>query len=68
VARTTPDLDELRRASEVFVVSATRPVLPVHAVLLPDGSELELPAPGPVTAQVQARFAEHIAATLDPLP
>jgi branched-chain amino acid aminotransferase len=68
VARTTPDLDELRRAAEVFVVSATRPVLPVHAVLLPDGSELELPAPGPVTAQVQARFAEHIAATLDPRP
>jgi branched-chain amino acid aminotransferase len=66
VARTTPDLDDLRRVDEVFVVSATRPVLPVHAVLLPDGSELELPAPGPVTDRIRARFAEHIAATLDP--
>jgi branched-chain amino acid aminotransferase len=68
VARTTPDLDDLRRADEVFVVSATRPILPVHAVVLPDGSELELPAPGPSTAQLQGRFAEHIAATLDPRP
>jgi branched-chain amino acid aminotransferase len=68
VARTTPDLDDLRRVDEVFVVSATRPVLPVHAVLLPDGSELELPAPGPVTDRIRARFAEHIAATLDPRP
>jgi hypothetical protein len=40
VERTTPTLDDLRRADEIFVVSATRPVLPVHAVLLPDGSEL----------------------------
>jgi branched-chain amino acid aminotransferase len=67
VARTTPDLDALRAADELFVVSATRPVLPVRAVLLPDGTELELPAPGPTTASVRARFDEHIDAHLDPV-
>jgi branched-chain amino acid aminotransferase len=68
VDRTTPGLDELRTADEVFVVSATRPVLPVHAVLLPDGTELALPAPGPVTRDLATRFSEHIHTTLDPLP
>ncbi len=63
----TPDLDDLRAADEVFVVSATRPTLPVHAVLIGD-EELELPAPGPVTAHIAATFEEHIEATLDPLP
>jgi branched-subunit amino acid aminotransferase/4-amino-4-deoxychorismate lyase len=63
----TPDLDDLRAADEVFVVSATRPTLPVHAVLIGD-EELELPAPGPVTASLAAAFDEHIEATLDPLP
>jgi branched-chain amino acid aminotransferase len=68
VERTTPGLDELRTADEVFVVSATRPVLPVHAVLLPDGTELALPAPGPVTSDLATRFSQHIHATLDALP
>jgi branched-chain amino acid aminotransferase len=63
----TPGLDDLRAADEVFVVSATRPTLPVHAVLIGD-EELELPAPGPVTARLAAAFEEHIEATLDPLP
>lgn len=63
----TPDLDDLRAADEVFVASATRPTLPVHAVLL-DDEELELPAPGPVTAHVRDAFDAHIEATLDPLP
>jgi branched-chain amino acid aminotransferase len=67
VARTTPDVDALRSADEVFVVSATRPVLPVHAVLLTDGSEVEFPAPGPVTAALRERFHAHIEATLDPV-
>lgn len=62
-----PDLDDLRRAEEVFVISATRPILPVHVVLVGD-VELELPAPGPVTARVRASFDEHITTTLDPLP
>lgn len=51
------DLDD---ADEVFVVSATRPVLPVHAV-----DEREFPAPGPVTTRIAERFDEHIARTLD---
>jgi branched-chain amino acid aminotransferase len=68
VTRDTPDLDRLRQADEVFVVSATRPVLPVHAVVLPDGGERELPAPGPVTTTVRAAFDAHIEATLDPAP
>jgi branched-subunit amino acid aminotransferase/4-amino-4-deoxychorismate lyase len=67
VERTVPALDDLRAADEVFVVSATRPVLSVHAVVA-DGEELELPAPGPVTAEVGAAFDAHIDATLDPLP
>lgn len=62
-----PGLDDLRAADEVFVVSATRPILPVHAVLV-DGDELELPAPGPVTADARTRLDAHIEATLDPLP
>lgn len=63
-----PDLAALARADEVFIVSATRPCLPVHAVQLPDGTRLELPAPGPVTAALQARLEEHLLATLDPAP
>jgi hypothetical protein len=51
----------------VFVVSATRPTLPVHAVVIGD-EELELPDPGPVTARSPPPFEEHIEATLDPLP
>jgi branched-chain amino acid aminotransferase len=66
VTRTTPGLDELRSADELFVASATRPVLPVHAVLLPDDTELEFPAPGPATTDIRARFEAHIEAHLDP--
>jgi branched-subunit amino acid aminotransferase/4-amino-4-deoxychorismate lyase len=66
LAFTVPTLDDVRAADEIFVLSATRPVLPVHAVLLGPDDRLALPAPGPVTAQVAAAFAEHIAATLDP--
>lgn len=57
---TTADLD---RADELFAVSATRPILPVSAV-----DDRHLPSPGPVTARLRERFAEHIDATLDPLP
>jgi branched-chain amino acid aminotransferase len=68
VAHTVPALEDVIGADEAFVVSATRPILPVHAVVLPDGAEVEFPAPGPVTEELATRFAEHIAATLDPLP
>lgn len=57
-------LDDVRGADEVFVVSATRPVVPVHAVVLPDG-ERTFPAPGPVVADLQARFRSHLRACLD---
>ena len=67
VVPTVPTLADLRAADEVFVASATRPILPVHVVLLGD-DELELPAPGPVTSRVRTAFDHHIEATLDPLP
>jgi branched-chain amino acid aminotransferase len=56
-------LEHLLTADEVFVVSATRPVLPVHAV-----DDAEFPAPGPLTAETREAFAAHIDATLDPAP
>lgn len=65
IERTTPDLDDLRTADEVFVVSATRPVLPVHAVLLGVEDEVEYPAPGPVTDRLIQQFDAHITANLD---
>jgi branched-chain amino acid aminotransferase len=66
--RTLLGLHDVRAADEVFVLSATRPVLPVHAVLLASDDRLELPAPGPVTARVAAAFATYLDATLDPRP
>ncbi|MFO7779270.1 MAG: aminotransferase class IV [Nitriliruptoraceae bacterium] len=66
VTPTTPGLEQLLAADELMVLSATRPCLPVHALHLPDGQRLELPAPGPVTTQLQAQLQEHIASTLDP--
>ncbi|MBW3657792.1 MAG: aminotransferase class IV [Actinobacteria bacterium] len=63
IERGTPTVADLDTADEVFVVSATRPVLPVHAV-----GDREYPAPGPVTEDLRSRFDDHIDATLDPLP
>ena len=60
-----PTLDDLRSADELFVVSAARPVVPVHSVLIGD-EELRFPSPGPETARLQAAFDEHVLATLDP--
>lgn len=56
-------ISDLLAADEVFVVSATRPVLPVHAV-----GDAEYPAPGPRTAELRDAFHAHIEATLDPPP
>ena len=66
IERTTPDLAAVRTADELFVVSATRPVLPVHAVLLDGADEVEFPTPGPTTARLQDAFAAHILDHLDP--
>ncbi|MFN2556578.1 MAG: aminotransferase class IV [Nitriliruptorales bacterium] len=56
-------LEEVLTAEEAFVLSATRPVLPVHAI-----GDLEFAAPGPVTAETRAAFAAHVDANLDQLP
>lgn len=63
VVRGTPTVTDLAAAEEVFVASATRPVLPVHAI-----GDREYPTPGAVTEELRRRFDEHIDATLDPLP
>lgn len=60
-----PTLADLRAADELLVVSATRPGLPVHRLLLADGEVRDLPAPGPVTSQVRDRLEAHLDATLD---
>jgi branched-chain amino acid aminotransferase len=67
IERTTPTLDDLRDADEAFVLSATRPVVPVHAIVHGE-QEWVLPDPGPVTAELRGRMEEHILATRDPLP
>jgi branched-chain amino acid aminotransferase len=67
IERTEPGLEDLRTADEVLVLSATRPVVAVHTVLV-DDEMLELPAPGPLGASLRDRFDEHILATRDPLP
>ena len=52
----------LLRAEEVFLTSSTRDVQAVHAM----GDDAYLDAPGPVTRQVAATFAERSAADVDP--
>jgi branched-chain amino acid aminotransferase len=67
VVPTMPTVADAWDADELFVVSATRPVLPVH-LLRSEGAERTLAAPGPVTQDAAERFEAHIAASLDPLP
>ena len=67
VVPTTPTVEQAWDADELFVMSATRPVLPVHR-LGAGGDERELSAPGPVTKAAADRFEAHIASSLDPLP
>lgn len=61
-------LDDVLGADELFVVSATRPVLPVDGVTVDGARDVEFPAPGSVTDGVRSAFAAHVAAHLDPLP
>ena len=65
---TRPSLDDLLAADEVVVLSATRPCLPVHALLLPNGRRKDLPAPGPESARLRQALDGHIMRTLDPAP
>ena len=67
VERVVPTVADLRTADELLVLSATRPVVPVHALLIGD-DERELPAPGPVGRDLRDRMDAHISATLDPRP
>ncbi len=53
-------VEDVRAADEVWIVSATRPLLPVHAL-----DDVAFPAPGPVAAQVTPALQDHITATLD---
>lgn len=65
VVPTVPTLADLRAADEVFMVSAARPVTPVHTIVIGD-DEVHYPSPGPVTARLQEDFDAHVRATLDP--
>ncbi|MEX0705212.1 MAG: aminotransferase class IV [Nitriliruptoraceae bacterium] len=60
----TPSLADVLTADELFIVSASRPVVPVHAVLAGD-EERTLTAPGPMTRALHDRLLAHIDATLD---
>lgn len=55
-------LDVLQRADEIFVTSSTRDVQPVARV---DDRVVE-PSPGPVTAEVMARFESATSGVVDP--
>lgn len=54
-------MDVLREADEIFLVSTTRDVQPVHRV-----DDRELPAPGPLTRRAMDVFAERSAGDADP--
>ncbi len=54
-------MDDLVAADEVFLTSSTRDVHPVHEV-----DAAQLAAPGPITAQIAATFAERSGEDLDP--
>ena len=56
---TAPRRDELPRAAECFITSASRGVMPVVEI---DGGRVGDGRPGPVTAKVRRRFDERIAA------
>jgi branched-subunit amino acid aminotransferase/4-amino-4-deoxychorismate lyase len=60
VEAATLTLADLHDADELWVVSATRPLLPVHAL-----DDRAYPAPGPVAEELLPALDEHILATLD---
>lgn len=60
VAPAVLTVDDVRTADEVWIVSATRPLLPVHAL-----DDMAFPAPGPVAGELRPVLEEHIATTLD---
>ena len=56
VAETPTTLEELRGAEEAFLASSLKEVLPVHRI-----EDIELTAPGPVTARSSERVSRYIA-------
>ena len=56
---TAPRRDELPRASECFITSASRGVMPVVEI---DGTRIADGRPGTVTAELRRRFEARIAA------
>ena len=58
----TYPLSDVLAADEVFLLSATRPVLPVHAI-----DEVSYPTDGPIISELRAAFAAHVDNNLDPL-
>jgi branched-subunit amino acid aminotransferase/4-amino-4-deoxychorismate lyase len=60
VERATPTLAETEAADELLVLSATRLLLPVHAL-----DDADYPAPGPVGTDLRERLVAHVDATLD---
>lgn len=56
-------LDDLGGVMEAFIASTAKEVLPVHAI---DGRAL--PAPGPISADVEAMFASHVQESLSSAP
>lgn len=53
-------VDDVRGADELWVVSATRPLLPVHGL-----DDVAYPAPGPVAERLTPELEQHITDTLD---
>lgn len=63
VRRGEHHLDDVLGADEVFIVSASRPVLPVHAI-----DDTAYPAPGPRTRDLRDTYDAYIREVLDPGP
>lgn len=53
-------LEDVQAADELLVLSATRPLLPVHAL-----DDVDYPAPGPVGEDLRTRLLAHLDETLD---
>ena len=61
VSERSVPLSVLAKADEIFLTSSTRDVHPVHQV-----DDRTLAAPGPVTAEIAAAFAERSRMEPDP--
>jgi branched-chain amino acid aminotransferase len=54
--------EDLSRASECFLTSATREVMPIESLRMPDGKVLKFPAGGgPLTRRVAGYYKEYVA-------